>query len=77
MAAECQSFKFKKLKLVGIAIPVGFINLFCGVGFCNRHITKKYYRQQKALAATSTRCAAFRAKFWRYVSIVNFESDIK
>ncbi|HEY0923546.1 hypothetical protein [Rheinheimera pacifica] len=24
------------------------------------------YRQQKALAATSTRCAAFRAKFGRY-----------
>ena len=34
-----------------------------------RYITIKYYRQQKALAATSTRCAAFRAKFGRYVNI--------
>jgi len=30
-------------------------------------LTSKFYRQQKALAATSTRCAAFRAKFGRYV----------
>jgi hypothetical protein len=30
-----------------------------------KNITNKYYRQQKALAATSTRCAAFRAKFGR------------
>jgi len=30
-------------------------------------ITNKFYRQQKALAATSTRWAAFRAKFRRYV----------
>ncbi|MDP5036338.1 MAG: hypothetical protein NWQ42_09510 [Alishewanella sp.] len=27
-----------------------------------KNITNKYYRQQKALAARSTRCAAFRAK---------------
>jgi len=33
------------------------------------NITIKFYRQQKALAATSTRCAAFRAKFGRSVSL--------
>ncbi|MDD4865460.1 MAG: hypothetical protein PHE38_15895 [Alishewanella agri] len=66
MAAKLQNSKFKKLKLVGITVSMGFINLFSGACFCNRHITNKYYRQQKALAATSTRCAAFRAKFGRY-----------
>jgi len=32
----------------------------------SKNITNKFYRQQTALAATSTRCAAFRAKFGRY-----------
>jgi hypothetical protein len=29
-------------------------------------LTNKFYRQQQSLAAPSTRCAVFRAKFGRY-----------
>jgi hypothetical protein len=38
-------------------------------------ITNKYYRQQKALAATSIRCAAFRAKFGRY-AVMETQNEI-